>query len=51
VARQIRASEGGASMRLIAITGYGQPEDRRRAINAGFDEHLTKRWRRRSWTP
>jgi CheY-like chemotaxis protein len=24
------------------VTGYGQPEDRRRAIAAGFDQHLTK---------
>jgi CheY-like chemotaxis protein len=27
---------------LIALTGYGQPEDRRRAFAAGFDHHLTK---------
>jgi len=27
---------------LIAMTGYGQPEDRRRAIDAGFDRHLVK---------
>jgi two-component system, sensor histidine kinase len=27
---------------LIALTGYGQPEDRRRALEAGFDHHLTK---------
>jgi CheY-like chemotaxis protein len=29
-------------MFLIALTGYGQPEDRARAIAAGFDVHLTK---------
>jgi CheY-like chemotaxis protein len=29
-------------MRLIALTGYGQPEDRRRSAEAGFDEHLVK---------
>jgi CheY-like chemotaxis protein len=29
-------------MRLIAITGYGQPEDRTRALDAGFDAHVTK---------
>ena len=29
-------------MMLIALTGYGQPEDRRRAHEAGFDEHLVK---------
>ena len=28
--------------RLIAVTGYGRPEDHQRAINAGFDLHLTK---------
>jgi two-component system CheB/CheR fusion protein len=27
---------------LIAITGYGQPEDRARALAAGFDHHLVK---------
>jgi len=27
---------------LIAMTGYGQPEDRRRAIEAGFDTYLVK---------
>jgi two-component system CheB/CheR fusion protein len=40
VARQLRATEN--SPRLIAITGYGQPEERRRAIDAGFDQHLVK---------
>ena len=30
------------SARLIALTGYGQDEDRRRAREAGFDDHLTK---------
>ncbi len=42
VARRIRAGAGGKSMRLIAITGYGQAEDRQRALEAGFDAHLTK---------
>jgi CheY-like chemotaxis protein len=27
---------------LIALTGWGQDDDRRRAVEAGFDEHLTK---------
>jgi CheY-like chemotaxis protein len=27
---------------LVALTGYGQEEDRRRALTAGFDDHLTK---------
>src|SRR5262245_3241863 len=42
VARRIRAGKGGALVRLIAITGYGQAEDRTRALEAGFDAHLTK---------
>jgi signal transduction histidine kinase len=41
VARQIRHGLGSA-IHLVALTGYGQPEDRRRAAEAGFDEHLVK---------
>jgi PAS domain S-box-containing protein len=41
VARGIRAARGAAPI-LIAITGYGQADDRRRALEAGFDAHLTK---------
>jgi signal transduction histidine kinase/ActR/RegA family two-component response regulator len=41
VARRLRASANGA-MLLVALTGYGQVEDRRRALEAGFDVHLTK---------
>ena len=29
-------------MGLVAVTGYGQPEDQRRAFDAGFDAHLVK---------
>lgn len=32
----------GQQARKIAVTGYGQAEDRQRALNAGFDEHLVK---------
>jgi signal transduction histidine kinase/CheY-like chemotaxis protein len=32
----------GASLLLIAMTGYGQAEDNRRAFEAGFDSHITK---------
>lgn len=32
----------GRDMILIAITGWGQPVDRKRALGAGFDEHVTK---------
>ncbi|HKV09558.1 MAG TPA: response regulator, partial [Thermoanaerobaculia bacterium] len=42
VARAFRADPDLASARLIALTGYGQEEDRRRALEAGFDTHLTK---------
>ncbi len=39
-ARRIRASGGRAY--LVALTGYGAQEDRKRALEAGFDEHVTK---------
>ena len=42
VARTFRADPDLASACLIALTGYGQEEDRRRALEAGFDAHLTK---------
>ena len=42
VARAIRQRPDGKSMCLIALTGYGQAEDQRRALAAGFDIHLTK---------
>ncbi len=41
-ARQLRALPGGAALKLIALTGYGQEADRQRSRDAGFDEHLTK---------
>jgi len=42
VARRLRADERGNAVRLIAITGYGQAEDRQRALEAGFDAHVIK---------
>ena len=44
VARRLRARESALSVRwrLIALTGHGQPEDLRRAREAGFDSHLVK---------
>jgi two-component system CheB/CheR fusion protein len=42
VARQLRASPRSADALLVAITGYGQPEDRALARAAGFDYHLLK---------
>jgi signal transduction histidine kinase/ActR/RegA family two-component response regulator len=41
VARRIRGAIG-SQIFLIALTGYGQPDDRARAAAAGFDVHLTK---------
>jgi two-component system CheB/CheR fusion protein len=42
VARRIRASAGGGRILLVAVSGWGKEEDRRRARAAGFDHHLTK---------
>jgi CheY-like chemotaxis protein len=42
VARRLRAMPATASAVLVALTGYGQAEARQRALDAGFDEHLTK---------
>jgi CheY-like chemotaxis protein len=42
VARELRRHPEGANMRLIALTGWGQEEDRRHTAEAGFDYHLTK---------
>jgi signal transduction histidine kinase/ActR/RegA family two-component response regulator len=44
VAQALRGLEQGSGHRttLVALTGYGQPEHRRRTLQAGFDEHLTK---------
>ncbi len=40
VAQRLRARDD--CPRLIAITGYGQPQDRERALHAGFDQHMIK---------
>ena len=42
VARRIRELPGGRAVRLVAVTGYGGPEDRLRTRAAGFDAHLLK---------
>ena len=44
VARRLRDEEkkGGARTTLVALTGYGQNEDKEKARRAGFDYHLTK---------
>lgn len=42
VARRLRERPDSAGLRLVALTGYGQDEDRRRTSEAGFDAHLVK---------
>jgi signal transduction histidine kinase/CheY-like chemotaxis protein len=42
VARTLRADQAFRSTRLVALSGYAQPEDRRRARESGFDAHLRK---------
>ena len=41
-ARRIRERSGGAEMKLIALSGWGQPRDRELSEKAGFDHHLVK---------
>lgn len=42
VARALRAAPGTTEALLVALTGYGQEEDREKALAAGFDHHLLK---------
>jgi CheY-like chemotaxis protein len=42
VARRLRSNERCRAIRLVALTGYGQPGDRDEARRAGFDHHLVK---------
>jgi signal transduction histidine kinase len=42
VARSLRGSDRGAALTLVAVTGWGHPDDRRRTSEAGFDHHLVK---------
>jgi CheY-like chemotaxis protein len=42
LARRIRKNPAHSGIRLIALSGYGQDSDIRAAIDAGFDQHLTK---------
>lgn len=42
LARHIRQHPDASEVYLVAMTGYGQPEDRQRSLEAGFDEHLVK---------
>jgi PAS domain S-box-containing protein len=42
VAAAVRANPALRATRLVALSGYAQPEDRRRSAEAGFDAHLAK---------
>src|SRR5262249_57319446 len=42
LARELRVRTGGDRLLLVAVTGYGQDADQRRAREAGFDRHLVK---------
>jgi CheY-like chemotaxis protein len=42
VAQHWRETSGGTRALIVALTGWGQEEDKRRAVEAGFDHHLTK---------
>jgi CheY-like chemotaxis protein len=42
VARAVRNEPWGRRVFLVAVTGWGEPEDKERASAAGFDHHLTK---------
>jgi two-component system CheB/CheR fusion protein len=42
VGRRLRAQAGSEGMVLVALTGYGQEQDRRRSRDAGFEHHLVK---------
>ena len=42
VARRVREASWGRDLQLVALTGWGQSDDKQRAYDAGFDRHLTK---------
>jgi CheY-like chemotaxis protein len=42
VARQLRRDPAMKEVKLIALTGWGQDEDRKRTESAGFDHHIIK---------
>jgi CheY-like chemotaxis protein len=42
VATRLRAEPATRGIRMIALTGYGQEQDRQRALKSGFDAHLVK---------
>ena len=42
VARRVRQTDPDRRIILVAVTGYGQEEDRRKSLEAGFNHHLVK---------
>jgi len=42
VARRVRQTSRGPDIRLIALSGWGQAQDRRRSLDAGFEDHMVK---------
>jgi CheY-like chemotaxis protein len=42
VARALRADAATRHIPLVAVSGYGRPEDKARSLEAGFDAHVTK---------
>ncbi|MFI5398062.1 MAG: response regulator [Candidatus Binatia bacterium] len=42
IAKQLRQQQGGEKVVLVALTGFGEDEDRRRSSEAGFNHHLVK---------
>jgi CheY-like chemotaxis protein len=42
VCKRIRAQSGGFRPLMVALTGWGKEEDRKRTTDAGFDHHLVK---------
>jgi DNA-binding response OmpR family regulator len=42
VCRHIRAEEWGRNMTIVAVSGWGQDEDRRKSSEVGFDHHMVK---------
>ena len=42
IARSLRGRHAASNLGIVAVTGWGQPEDRARTREASFDEHLTK---------
>lgn len=42
LARALRADPAHAGLRLVALSGWGQPQDRALALEAGFDRHVAK---------